>query len=169
MENGEKFMPRQFELKLATEVKQELGPQNLKNLTKFAGALKEVLEEQKIDGHLLLIGGTVMPEKQGTFHKDVDLIFYSEELNLKNAYIKEGDEDFAKFAEFFKKMGDKLRWTEEINEPYFYHFAYCFDGSIVLKPKDGVTLEILPTREDSLKNSVNEYVEQLDRPAVVLF
>ena len=48
MENGENLGTNHFELKLPVEIKQELGPQNLKNLTNFSGALKEELEKQGI-------------------------------------------------------------------------------------------------------------------------
>lgn len=168
-QNETKESPNAFRLKLSTNIENELGPKNLENLTNFATALKEELKKQETDGHLVLIGGMVLPEKQGKNHKDIDLVFYSSQLNLKEMIIKEDDKDFNEFTNFSKKISNKLGWTDEINEPYFYDFLYSFDGSVVLKPEDGIPLEVLPIREDSLKSSVDEYVKQLDRPAVILF
>lgn len=169
MENGESLGTNHFELKLPSDIKQELGPQNLKNLTNFSGALKEELEKQGIEGHLFLVGGTVMPEKVGKNHKDIDLLFYSEDLNLKKIFLKENDEDFAKFSEFFEKIGANLDWTEKVNKPYFHSYQFCGDGSIELKPSNGVPLEIIPTRKDALNNSFKDYEENLDRPGILLF
>ena len=169
MENGESLGTNHFELKLPADIKQELGPQNLKNLTNFSSALKEELKEKEIEGHLFLVGGIVMPEKKGVTHKDIDLVFYSEDMCVENIKAKENDEDFAKFADFFKDVGDKLDWTEKVKKPYFYSYQFCGDGSVELNPKNGVPVEIIMVRKDALNNSFNEYIEDKDRPRVILF
>jgi hypothetical protein len=169
MENGEISSINYFELKLPSEIKQELGPQNLKNLTNFSSTLKEEIEKKGIEGHLFLVGGIVMPEKIGKKHKDIDLLFYSKDICVGNIRAKENDEDFANFAEFFKDVGNKLGWDEKVNNPYFYSYQFCGDGSIELKPPNGVSLEIIPTRKDGLNNSFENYVENRDRPGVLLF
>lgn len=146
-----------------------MGAKNLENLNNFSGFLKEELDKNDYDGHLILVGGNVMPEKKGKIHKDVDLLFYSKDLCIKNIKVEEDDQDFAKFAEFFKGVGDKLDFNEKVKTPYYFDYMYCFDGSIQLIPENGVPLEIIPVRKDRQKDSIEDFLKNDERPMVVLF
>lgn len=156
-------------LGLNSETRKELGPRNLENLSNFSEVLRTELQEKKIEAHLILVGGNVMPEKRGKYHKDVDLIFYSREVGIGEVYPKEDSPTFAKFAEFLKNVGDNLSWEEKVNKPYFFDYEYSFDGSVELIPKEGVPLELLPVRADSLRGSFEDYVKNQDRPMAVIF
>jgi hypothetical protein len=151
---------RQFEPKLSPTVEKELGPDNLKNLTTFSRSLQEEFRQQNSDVHLALVGGNLMPEKQGKSHKDMDFIVSSPDLNV-NPIPREDDPDFAKFAQFITSVGNKLNWDVKVNPPWFKDYMYSFDGSVNLIPPTGVPLEILSVGKNSLKNN--------SRPSVVLF
>jgi hypothetical protein len=151
---------RQFESKLSIAVEKELGLDNLKNLITFSKSLQEEFQQQNSDVHLALVGGNLMPEKQGKFHKDMDFIVSSPNLNT-NPSPKEDDPDFAKFTQFITSIGNKLNWDVKVNPPWFMDYECSFDGSVNLIPPTGVPLEILSVGKNPLKSD--------SRPSVVLF
>jgi len=97
-------------------VTKELGPESLENIHKLSTTIKTKAQEQKIEAHLILVGGNVKPEKRGRPHKDVNLILYSPQLATE---IFSGGEHprFNAFASFISAVARKLEWGTEIVEP----------------------------------------------------
>ena len=147
-------------------VAKELGTENLGNIMKLNAAIQEEANRSRIETHLLLIGGNVKPEKRGKFHKDVDLKLYSPQLATE---VFTGGESpkFDIFASFINKIASTLNWKINVEKPWFHDYEFCSDGKVVLQTT-GSPIEILPTREDSIKPSFKEFLDQNADPHAVL-
>jgi hypothetical protein len=150
-------------------VQKELGINNLENVRKIAEAVKKSANESNIEAHLLLVGGNVRPEKQGKYHKDVDLKLYSPQLTTETYFGGEHPK-FDKFAKFIGNISEQLDWGIEIENPWFFEHEHCGDGKIVLSPNKGSKpIEVLPVRQDNLLGSFEEYLKSDIDPYIVLF
>lgn len=153
---------------LSQRVKNELGQENLDNVSVLAQVIKSVSFETGVESHLLLVGGMVKPEKQGRGHKDVDMVFYSPSLATEY-FMGGGHEKFDKFGDFFKKVNEKLNWNLKVENPWFFDFETSGDGKVVLSTNKGVPIEVLPVREDSLSGSFENYLKSEKDPYEILF
>jgi hypothetical protein len=155
---------------LSQNVKNELGLENLNNIKDLTQAIKAISFETGTESHLLLVGGMVKPEKSGKYHKDVDLVFYCPSLATE-IYTGGEHKKFDEFAIFFKKVNEKLGWKMEVEEPWFQDYEVCGDGKIILFSDKGVPIEVLPTREDILKSSFQEFLEndKNNNPSEIIF
>lgn len=154
-------------INIPPDIEKELGPENIKNLEIITANLKKTLKDQNYDGNLLLVGGTVRPEKKGKDHKDVDLRLRSKALAVES-FSKTGPK-FDRFAEFMSQMCKKLNWEIEIQQPVFYSYPDRKDGIVVLTPQKGKPIEILPAAEGALYGSFEEFKKHETDPYFVLF
>ncbi|HPT66360.1 MAG TPA: hypothetical protein PK257_03600 [Candidatus Woesebacteria bacterium] len=148
-------------------VDKELGPENIKNLTKLSNAIKIEAENRNIEAHLILVGGCVDQKKQGKFHKDIDLVLYSPDLSSETIPKNECPK-FDKFASFISDVAKSLDWESKIILPWFRDIENSADGSVVLSTNDK-PIEILPVREDFISDSFEDYIKSERRPFAVIF
>ena len=153
---------------LSQRTKSELGQENLNNVNVVAQAIKSASFKTGIESHLLLVGGMVKPEKQGKYHKDVDMVLYCPSLAIEY-YTGGNHEKFDKFSGFLKKVNEELSWDLEIKNPWFFDFETCGDGKVILSTDKGAPIEILPVREDRLSGSFQNYLESEKDSFEVLF
>ncbi len=157
-----------FNKGLSQRVKNELGSENLGNVNVLSQTIRSVAFETGFDSHLLLVGGMVKPEKQGNYHKDVDMVFYCPNLSTEY-YMGGSHEKFDKFSDFFRKVNEKLNWEIKVENPWFFDFETSGDGKVVLSTNKGVPIEVLPVREDGLSGSFENYLKSERDPYEVLF
>lgn len=156
------------ENELSERTKRELGGANLGNLKLLGKTVRELSTKTEDEAHLLLVGGMVKTEKQGKFHKDVDLVFWCPSLSTEY-YRGGGHEKFDKFADFFKKVSERLGWKIEIENPWFLEYELCGDGKVVLSTGQGVPIEVLPVTTESLESSFKNYLRSEKDPYEVIF
>ena len=145
-----------------------MGSENLDNLNKLSQVTREVSFELGVESHLLLVGGIVRPEKQGKYHKDLDIVFYCPTLATEY-YVGGSQEKFDKFSDFFRKVSEKLNWKIETENPWFYDFESAGDGKVILSSDKGVPIEVLPVREDRISGSFENFLKSENNPHEVLF
>jgi len=148
-------------------IEKELGTENLENITKLGAAIKAETQKRQIETHLMLVGGTVKPEKRGQLHKDVDLVLYSPQL-APNYFSRGVCPKFDAFASFVCDVAQNLDWESEIEKPWFFDFETCGDGKVILHPS-GKPIEVLPVRQDRITNSFEDYQKLETDPFWVLF
>lgn len=150
--------------------KNELGPENTRNIQILNEKIAELTEKDGIEYHLLLVGGNVKSEKRGAYHKDVDLVLFSPQLSTE--YYKGGDSKhpkFDKFADFLTEAGKQLEWSSQVEEPWFFDYEMCGGGKVTLQPKgDGKPIEILPVDESWTKLSFENYLSKNKEPYEVI-
>jgi len=150
--------------------KNELGPENTKNIKILNEKIAELAKKEGIEYHLLLVGGNVKPEKRGTYHKDVDLVLFSPQLATE--YYRGGDDKhpkFDEFADFLTKVGEQLEWVSQTEEPWFFDYEFCGSGKVTLQPKgDGKPIEILPVEESWTKLSFENYLIKDKEPYEII-
>ena len=167
--NEEQFNIKKPNSELSQRVKNELGLENLNNVRTLAQAIQTVSFEAGYKSHLLLVGGMVKPEKQGRYHKDIDMVFYCPPLGTE---YYNGDGDHKKFdnlAVFLGKVNDKLGWKMDVVNPWFMDYEFAGDGKIVLSANNGVPIEVLPVREECLGNSFEDFLKSEREPYEVVF
>ena len=148
-------------------LEEELGTENLENVIMLNSAIKVEAQKQQIEVHLILVGGTIKPEKQGLVHKDVDLVLYSPQLATE--YFLGGVcPKFDFFASFVCDVAKNLKWESKIEKPWFFDYDVCGDGKVILHT-NGKPIEVLPVRQDRISNSFEDYLKFENDPYLVLF
>ncbi len=153
---------------LSERTKNELGKENLNNVNVLAQTIKSVSFEEGFDSHLLLVGGMVKTEKQGKYHKDVDMVLYCPSLATEY-YTNGTHEDFDKFSGFLKKVNKKLNWNLEVENPWFFDYETGGDGKVIFSTENGTPIEVLPVRNDCLRGSFQDYLKSQKDPFEILF
>jgi hypothetical protein len=148
-------------------IQKELGPENLKNITRLSKAIKNEAQKQGIETHVLLVGGSVKPEKQGKTHKDLDLILYSPQLATE-MYSGGDSPKFDVFAAFVQDAVKNLNWEIEIEKPWFNEPESSGDGKVILLTEQ-TPIEVLPVRQDQISNSFEDYKKNETNPFVEIF
>ncbi len=155
-------------LNMNQTVESELGIDSVRDINRLCSGIRVQAKKLHVDTHLVLVGGSVRPEKRGLSHKDVDLKLYSPQL-ASESFMGGECPKFDKFALFVSKVGESLGWGVEVVRPWFNDYEMCGDGKVVLHTGSKKPIEVLPVRDDYISGSFEEYLKRDTEPHLALF